>query len=226
MFKFAVSRLTREPKRLLINAWLIARHRGLIIASGATVRRSKLGRYNLICERANLICSELGDYSYIGGDSFVGNTCIGKFCSIGPKVMIGLGMHPTRGFVSTHPIFYSTTFPSKNTFATEQGFVEQGRVTIGHDVWIGASAIIADNIKIGTGAIVGAGAVVVENIEPYSVVGGVPAKLLRKRFSDNEIEELLESEWWHVDEQILASNFRSFRSLQSFRDFYRKACVE
>jgi acetyltransferase-like isoleucine patch superfamily enzyme len=127
-----------------------------------------------------------------------------------------MGMHPTKTFVSTHPVFYSLTFPSHNRFATEQGFIEHGSVTIEHDVWIGHGASICDNVTIGTGAIVAAGAVVTANVEPYSIVGGVPAKFIRKRFDAEQIEQLLASQWWKQSDAFLAKHHREFQNIETF----------
>jgi len=189
---------------------------GLILEEGVGVKNSQLGKFNYICKRAVVINSSLGDYSYVGRDTVVGNAEIGKFCSIGPRVSIGLGMHPVQVFVSTHPAFYSTTFPTLNRFADEQAFDEYGPIQIGHDVWIGANAMISDNTVIGTGAIVAAGAVVIADVAPYSIVGGVPAKEIRKRFEADQIERLLKSKWWDRDNEWLKKNHKAFHSFEVF----------
>ena len=197
--------------------WKLKRqHTGLILGDDVGIKNSRLGRFNYICNGAIFVNSSLGDYSYLGKDTVIGYAEIGKFCSIGPGVLIGLGKHPTEGFVSTHPIFYSTTFQTHNRFATEQAFEEHGEVKIGHDVWIGANAIVADNTTIGTGAIIAAGAVVVRDVAPYAIVGGIPAKEMRKRFEAAEIERLLSSGWWDRDDAWLKANHKAFHSFDKF----------
>ncbi len=216
------NRLTRELKRTWVNFWLKRRHEGLIICDGVSVFRTKFGRYNMLCDRCSVTNSTFGDYSYVGTETRVSNATIGKFCSIGPNVLISLGIHPSRDFVSTHPVFYSTTFRCQRRFAAKQGFVEHGPVQIGHDVWIGAGAIISDNINIGTGAIVAAGAVVTKHVDPYAIVGGSPARLIRKRFTDDQIQQLLGSNWWTWDDNILSQHHVAFHDFDSFLDILAK----
>ncbi|MBO0590873.1 CatB-related O-acetyltransferase [Cellulophaga sp. E16_2] len=141
----------------------------------------------------------ISEYTYIGSNCFLQNTSVGKFCSVAKHSLIGLGIHPTD-LISTTPLFYRKDNPLKVKLLKEDlGFEEYKPITIGHDVWIGARAIVMDGIEIGTGAIVASGAVVTKNIPPYAIVGGVPAKLIKYRFNKEKIEELLSSEWWDWD---------------------------
>ena len=208
--------LTRSIRRAWRNFNLKRRHDGLILDSQVEIAHCNFGRFNKVCDRSRLVNSTLGDYSYVATDTKISNTTIGKFCSIGPNVTISMGMHPTKTFVSTHPVFYSLTFPSHNRFATEQGFIEHGRVTIEHDVWICQGASICDNLTIGTGAIVAAGAVVTADVAPYSIVGGIPAKFIRKRFETEQIEQLLASQWWEQSDAFLSKHHREFHDIESF----------
>lgn len=146
--------------------------------------------------------SKIGRHSYVASARIV-NTTIGTFCSIGPGVKIGgLGIHPTD-CLSTHPAFYSTLMQSGKTFATTNLFEELKSNTVGNDVWIGARVLVLDGISIGDGAIVAAGAVVTKNVPPYSIVGGVPARLIRSRFGSAEIEFLLKWQWWNLPDGVL-----------------------
>lgn len=193
-------------------------YKGLILEPGVRVNNSRLGSFNLLCNGSTVVNSRIGDYSYIGRNAVVSGTTLGKFCSIGPGVSMGLGRHPSRDFISTHPIFYSRTFPTCKRFAQEQGFEEYGSIAIGHDVWVGANAIIGDGVQIGTGAIIGAGAVVIRDVAPYSVVAGVPAKEVRKRFEPEQIRTLLEWSWWDRSDDWLKTHYRAFRSWQEFEE--------
>lgn len=141
--------------------------------------------------------STIQNYSYISYNCTVNNTNIGKFCSIGKGVKIGLGKHPTN-FVSTSPVFYSPNNPLQKKISQDLMFKDFEPVKIGNDVWIGANSIILDGITINDGAIIGANTVVSKDVEPYSVIGGVPGRLIKKRFSDEIIQNLLLSKWWEM----------------------------
>lgn len=187
------------------------RRQHLKIGYNSFAQNCSFGMYNVVYNDVSLTNVHLGDAAYIANGSTIANTAIGKFCSIGPGVRSGLGVHPTH-FVSTHPIFYSPKKQAGRTFADKEYFKENRPVNIAHDVWIGANAIIADGITIGTGAIIGAGAVVTKDVAPYAIVGGVPARLIRYRFSPDEIDRLLASRWWERDWEWLEKNWRSFHN--------------
>lgn len=173
------------------------------------------GLYNTIYNNVHLTDVQLGDASYVANDTIIAHTSIGKFCSIGPGVRCGLGVHPTD-FVSTHPMFFSPKQQAGRTFADREYFQENRPVRLGHDVWIGANSIIVDGVSIGHGAIVAAGAVVTKDVEPYAIVGGVPAKLIRFRFSPDKIERLLASGWWDKDWDWLQQNWQTFHRVDEF----------
>ncbi|KTD49237.1 chloramphenicol acetyltransferase [Legionella quateirensis] len=129
---------------------------------------------------------------------------IGSFCSIGSGVsfiMAGNQGHRME-WVSTFPFFYTDDEYTKNAI---DGFQNAGDTEIGHDVWIGAEAMIMPGIKIGHGALIGARSVVTKNVDPYTIVAGNPAKPIRKRFSEEQIKQLLTIEWWNWPEDQLAS---------------------
>lgn len=168
------------------------------------------------------IVGKIGYASYIGERSHI-NAVVGRYCSIASDVNIIGGVHPTRKFVSTHPAFYSTRRQAGFTYVEENIFEEnvtvdnQGHlVSIGNDVWIGTGAMILPGIHIGDGAIIAAGAVVTKDVEPYTIVGGVPAKVLRKRFEQEQIEKLLEFKWWNKDETWIKKNAVYFSDIEAF----------
>ncbi|MDP2631813.1 MAG: CatB-related O-acetyltransferase [Candidatus Uhrbacteria bacterium] len=124
-----------------------------------------------------------------------------------------MGIHPSRDFVSTHPIFFSPNRQVQISFSNRTYIDEHQTVTIGNDVWIGARAILVDGITIGDGVIIGAGAVVTKNVPDYAVVAGVPAKILRFRFGHEEIEFLKAFRWWDRDIDWLRKNFLYFHNI-------------
>lgn len=182
---------------------------------------------NSIFEGNNFIGSnstfkgELGFGSYIGKNSEVRGK-VGRFTSISEKVTVVNGFHPTSGFVSTHPSFYSKDCCVGLSFCNHNKFEEfkyaEGNydVVIGNDVWIGYGATIIAGVKIGDGAIVAAGAVVTKDVEPYAVVGGVPAKTIKHRFPEEDIERLMKLRWWEKDIEWIMNNGEKFSSLDKF----------
>jgi tetrahydrodipicolinate N-succinyltransferase len=95
-------------------------------------------------------------------------------------------------------------------------FDEIHPVIIGNDVWIGANAVILDKVKIGDGAVIAAGAIVSKDVKPYTIVGGIPAKPIKKRFSEEEIEKLLEFKWWEKDIRWIRENYELFSKPAEF----------
>jgi acetyltransferase-like isoleucine patch superfamily enzyme len=152
--------------------------------------------------------SVINSYTYIGKNCKIQNAQIGKFCSIANDVSIGLGKHPLDHF-STSPLFYRrlNTFKIK-LIENDLQFEEYLPVKIGHDVWIGSRSMILDGIIIGNGSVIAANSVVTKDVAPYSVIGGVPAKLIKYRFSDKKIEELNNGKWWDMDLCKIKSEFK------------------
>ena len=181
------------------------------VAFGATVDpQSKLCGYNKVQEGSIVTGSVIGKFTYIAR-ARVSGADIGSFCSIGPGVIIGLSDHPT-GWLTTHPAFYSIGMQATVTFAKEELFQHWKRPRIGNDVWIGARAVILGGVNIGDGAIIAAGSVVTRDVAPYAIVGGIPARLIRNRFSDDVIQLLLDWQWWNLPNSTLkeiASDFTS-----------------
>ena len=184
----------------------------------STIDNSSFGRYNIIgshCVVSNCI---LGDFSYINSYSYILYTTIGRYCSIGPNVKMAPGKHPTSIFVSTHPVTFNNQGNLLKNYCTEQKFKNHQSVTLGNDVWIGANAIIIDGINIANGAVIAANSVVVKDVGAYEVVGGNPAKLIKKRFDDVQIKYLQETAWWNNDEAWVQSNISRFWNIEDFME--------
>lgn len=171
--------------------------RKAIIERGCCInRQSKVEPYVRIFGDCTINNTSVSSYTYIGGNCLVQNAKIGRFCSIAPDCLIGLGNHPLEMF-STSPIFYRKENPLKYKLLEDDLDVTEYRpIDIGHDVWIGARVIILDGVTIGTGSVIAAGSVVTKNVPSYAVVAGVPAKVIKYRFSELIIERLLDSMWW------------------------------
>lgn len=186
----------------------------LAISYMARFSNCAFGRYNTLYENVQIINVTLGDFSYIANNSKIANAEIGKFSCIGSEVLAGLGKHPSRDFVSTHPMFYSPLCQAQITFSPNAAYDEFERIKIGNDVWIGARVIILDGVTIGDGAIVAAGAVVTKDVPDYAVVGGVPAKVLRYRFEENEMAFLKQFKWWDKEVGWLQENYKQFHDIK------------
>ncbi len=153
------------------------------------------------------------EYTYIGSNCHLNNTEIGKFCSIASNVCSGLGKHPTSEFISTYPAFFSKNNSGcKMSFVKKQLYEEYNKITIGNDVWIGFGAILMDGITIGNGAIIGAGAIVTKNIPSYAIAVGTPAKVIKYRFNEDEINMLLDFKWWDKSIQWIIANAHFFET--------------
>lgn len=154
--------------------------------------------------------ADFGSYGW-ESDAFKGPVTVGKYCSFGPGVMRFEKNHLITG-ATTHPCLFNPSF----------GWVDsderkETQLSIGNDVWIGANAIILPSVtEIGTGAVVAAGAVVTKNIPPYEIWAGVPAKKVKDRFDDNTKEELLNAEWWNIEEELLKSIKDQFKDTKAF----------
>lgn len=167
---------------------------------------SSFGGYNNIGRRCSINGSSLGRFTYVSADTKINRATVGSFCSIGQESIIGgLAKHPTN-WLSTHPAFFSKKCQAGYSFVDEDKFTEQLNVDIGHDVWIGARVMVLDGCRIGNGAIIAAGAVVVNDVPPYAIFGGVPAKLIRYRFDQDKVKKLIDIQWWNWSiEELKAS---------------------
>lgn len=170
--------------------------------------KANLGNNLKICTPVRLYGSvkigdnvEIGKYTYIGnGTNISANTIIGDYCSISRNIEIGPVNHPLN-MLSTHPFQYNEKhFPSSEykLHKRVQYKSKKHSVIIGNDVWIGAQSIIMRGVTIGDGAVIAGGSVVTKDVPPYAIYGGVPAKLIKFRFSTDIIQELLKLKWWEL----------------------------
>lgn len=150
-------------------------------------------------------------YTYLGPRTKSYYSDIGSFCSISWDCHIGLSSHGMTS-VSTSPIFETAVNGTGASWVSNsEGHDAPSRTKIGHDVWIGARAIILEGVTIGSGAVVAAGAIVTRDVAPYAVVAGVPAKHVKYRFSPEVIAELLECRWWLASEKDIRNSIEIFQ---------------
>lgn len=176
---------------------------------------------------------QVGAYSY--GEPFIINTwrgmpqikedskiIVGKFCSIGAAIVVFLGGNHRADWISTWPFptFGWPCHPDKVHMLP----TTKGNITIGNDVWIGSHAVLMSGVTIGDGAVVGALAVVASDVPPYSIVVGNPARVIKKRFTDDEIGMLLEMKWWNwpVENIKIAADILCSNNVSALCAYYRK----
>lgn len=153
-------------------------------------------------------------HTYIAANTDVENAEIGKYCSIADHCRIGMSGH-SLDFLSTSPIFTQTVNALQEQWAENdilEHKSEEERAYIGNDVWIGSHVLIRGGVHVGDGACIAAGAVVVKDVPPYAIIGGVPARIIRYRFSQEIIEKLEEVQWWSMPEELLKKNIKLFQS--------------
>ena len=165
----------------------------------------KVGKGNKF--RKNVLINEgsvIGNYNYFGDNVTITSAHIGNFCSIAPNVKIGPGEHIISN-VST------------NVGIMEKAGVhidlEKEPCIIGNDVWIGANVVVLRGVKVGNGSVLAAGAIVNKDVPCYSIVGGVPAKILKYRFDKSQIKRINDSEWYNQD---IKKAYRTVQRLQQF----------
>lgn len=181
---------------------------------GVALSNAKIHKTCKIEAGSVVINSSFEKYSFCGYNCKIIDTEIGSFCSIADGVVIGGAEHPID-WVSSSPVFYAGRDSVKKKFSVFKREANK-KTNIGCDVWIGERAIIKAGVNIGTGAVIAMGAVVTKDIEPYEIVGGVPARHIGNRFDDELIGKLLDSKWWEMDEERLETVAKYVREPNEF----------
>jgi len=188
----------------------------------ATLIDCTLGKWTEVYEDVSMREVEFGDYSYIVRGGNVIWSTIGKFCSIAEGARINPGNHATWRVSQHHFTYRAGMYDLGEDDAEFFQWRRDNWVTIGHDVWIGHGATILAGVTVGTGAVIGAGAVVSKDVPPYTIVGGVAAKPLKRRFTEAQAERLLKLAWWDWPHEKLRAALPDIRALSvdDFLDTY------
>jgi phosphonate metabolism protein (transferase hexapeptide repeat family) len=193
-----------------------------LIHPTANIENSVIGRYTEVAERCRILETTLGDYSYFMEDGSAWCVTIGKFANIAAAARLNATNHPTWR-ATLHHFTYRASDYWEDARHEEEFFAwrRAHRVVIGHDVWIGHGVTVLPGVSVGNGAVIGAGAVVSRDVAPYSIVGGVPARLIRRRFPQDIAERMDALAWWDWPHTTLGAALPDFRAL-SAREFLEK----
>lgn len=171
----------------------------------------RIGKNVTIHRWSKIQLSIIDDYTYIANNTDIVNTKIGKFCSVADYCRIGLPSH-NPSLLSTSPIFTIAHNAAKISWVDKDvADFESKPVTVGNDVWIASHVLIMGGLTIGDGAIIASGAIVTKDVPPYAIVGGVPAKIIKYRFSPEIIDKLLKLQWWNFPEEKIKRHLDCFQ---------------
>ncbi|MGO4713217.1 DapH/DapD/GlmU-related protein [Bradyrhizobium sp. 2TAF24] len=194
-----------------------------IVHETVRLREAAIGRRCEILRNTRIEYAALGDYSYLGENCEVADAVIGKFTAIANSVRIGAPNHPMER-ASQHRFTYCPEYYEASATRDHHFFADRrdARVEIGNDCWIGHAAIILPGVIVGDGAVIAAGAVVSRNVPAYTIVGGVPARPLRRRFPEHVAERLQRIAWWTWPDDVIFARLKDFQAddIEAFCERY------
>lgn len=194
-----------------------------VIQDGCLITETTFGAYVEIGMGSRISNSEIGDYSYCDRYADIANATVGKFANIASFSRIGATDHPLDTASCHHFLYRSNDYwndaPLDAEFFARR---KSRRAVIGHDTWIGHGAMIKPEVTLGDGAVVASGAIVTRDVEPYTIVAGAPAKVLRLRQPRDIAERLIALAWWDWGHAELRTTLDDFRhmSAQAFLEKY------
>lgn len=184
------------------------------------LKNSKIAKSSKVCSGVEMNNVKIEDYSYVGHNTKINNTIIGKFCSIAGDCFIGGSTHPIS-WVSTSPIFHTKKSILGKGW-TNLKFKTNLQTIIGSDVWIGSNVMIKGGVSIGNGAIIGMGSIVTHDVPPYEIWAGNPARFIRKRFDMELCERLEKIQWWNFSIDKIKNYAYLFDSPKEFLNVFER----
>lgn len=187
----------------------------------SAIKNSAIHRTSKVESGSLVYNTEMGKHSYCGYDCEIINSKIGNFTSIANNVVIGGSNHPMN-WVGMSPVFYEGRDSVKKKFSKFK-LDDSKKTHIGNDVWIGRSAIVLGGVKINDGAVVGAGSVVTKEVPHYAIVAGNPAKIIKYRFDEETIRQLISINWWSLPDEELSHYAHTIKDVKLFIDTISKS---
>ncbi len=192
---------------------------------GCEIAGSTFGAYVEIGQGSRVLNSSIGDYSYCDRYADIANCTVGKFANIASFTRIGPTDHP-MDHASLHHFLYRSDDYWDDVDRDADFFARRAarRACVGHDTWIGHGAIVRPEVTVGHGAVVAAGAVVTKDVAPYTIVAGVPATPLKRRYAEPVAERMMALAWWDWGHDRLRAALPDFRALtaEAFLEKYAR----
>lgn len=198
-------------------------HQEPYIEDGVELSDVTFSIYNKVGAYSTIENTVFGKYSYCEPYTMIQNTILHNYVDIARNVRIGATQHPLQRPTTHHFTYRKTMYGFEHD---DVDFLQKRKekiTEIGHDVWIGHGAIIEAGVTVGNGAVIGSGAVVTHDVPPYAIVAGVPAKILRFRFNQKQIDDLQEIAWWNWSEEEFRQRADDFTlDINTFIEKYKK----
>lgn len=186
------------------------------------IAETRFGAYVSIGRGTRLLNVAFGDYSYTDRYANIANAVIGKFSNIASFARIGPTDHPMDLATMHHFLYRSPDYwDDAEKWDSFWQWRESRTTHVGHDTWIGHNAIIKPEVTIGTGSVIASGAVVTKDVDPYTIVAGVPSKPVRDRYPEALKQKMLDLAWWDWDHETLRERLDDFRAMKA-EDFVAK----
>jgi len=190
------------------------------IHDSCIVAFSHVGKWTELMAHTTLVESTFGDFSYTAGDVSIIYSDVGKFSNIASHVRINPGNHPMDRVTMHHMLYRRAQFGFGEDDESFFDWRRASRCSIGHDTWLGHAATIMPGVHVGNGAVVAAGAVVTKDVAPYTIVGGVPAKPIRRRFPEYVAAALEAIAWWDWPHALIKERLHEFDDVEAFAAKY------